>query len=438
MAIKMTVDEFLYRKREKRRLQRLRSKKTNAGTKLAPDRVSSGLRAFRSQIRAKIKSVSKIEELRVDIPKTFSIIDEPSAAIDIFYSLVKNNDKYKKIRKIYFDHSPLQSYDLAAEQLLDHLAEEIRGERIRQKPKVRLLGAFPSDAKSSRFIRGIGILRKLGIADRYMSASEKKTLEIFDRMDNNALRKIRKSSEVTARDSAVERFTDHIENCLNRFGHRLTGQGRQDLGVVSGEVIDNAVEHSQGDGWVIAGYLDTNDPDNICEIAIFNFGISIAESLRALPIDHFTHKLIKPYIDAHSHQGLFGTGWTKDDLLTLVALQDNISSKNESNADTRGGGTIDIIEFFQQIYDECGSTCKSKPKMAILSGRTHIVFDGKYKLKPDKHGRPVIAFNKENRLDLEPDRSYFTHLKKYPFPGTAVCIRFPLQDYQYEKVEDIK
>jgi len=74
--------------------------------------------------------------------------------------------------------------------------------------------------------------------------------------------------------------------------------------------------------------------------------------------------------------------------------------------------------------------------MAILSGRTHILFDGSYSLEPGADGLNIIAFNRENDLNLKPDPKYFTDLGGAAFPGTAVCVRFALQASEVESVEE--
>lgn len=434
MIKKSSVEAFLHEKREKARLHRLWSQqaKSRKPSGVQSPYSSSTMNAFRENFPEIGQTKKNRERISVRVPETFSILDEPKEALKAIYSLVQENDKYGNIGSLYFNHAELLTYDLAAEKILDHLADEIRKERRIQKRKLNLQGAFPHNEQASRFIRAIGIIRTLGLEARYLKESERDQLEIFDRVDNRAVREIRRASETTSRDIAVQRFTDHINNCLKRTGYQLTPEGSQDLGVISGEVIDNAVEHSGGDGWVIAGYLDTLNPENVCEIAIFNFGRSMAATLSDLPKDHFTRQLIQPYLDFHMKKGIFEESWTQEDLLTVIALQEKISCKNNSDEDTRGSGTIDLIEFFQKLYEVCGSMCDSKPKMAILSGNTHIIFDGKYFLKPDRRGRGVIAFNNENSLNSKPDRNYVSRLKGLPFPGTAVCIRFPMQEYQIE------
>jgi hypothetical protein len=65
--------------------------------------------------------------------------------------------------------------------------------------------------------------------------------------------------------------------------------------------------------------------------------------------------------------------------------------------------------------------------MAILSGKTHILFDGTYQMAPDASGRNVIAFNAQNDLSSKPDPKYVRNLGGDGFPGTVISIRFPMK-----------
>lgn len=69
-----------------------------------------------------------------------------------------------------------------------------------------------------------------------------------------------------------------------------------------------------------------------------------------------------------------------------------------------------------------------KTKMAIISGRCHILFDTTYNLKEefiDGKKVPIIAFNEENDLSKAPDINYVKKIEEY-FPGTMISIEFYL------------
>lgn len=342
-------------------------------------------------------------------------------------SFARSAVKERKIKSIFFDHYDLKTYDLAANSLLDIVASEldnqytIKGTRL----KLRCKGALPKDRLVRRFIRAIGIIKHLDIKHEAPSKQESTKLEVFDRRLKHYSPFVANRS-VSQRDKVSQRFVDHINNCLANIDRELTEEGVTRLTEYLAEILNNAEEHSGFIDWTLQGYLDSSAPTPFCEIAIFNFGKSMADTLLGLPKTSYTMSQIQPYIDKHQGRRLFGTDWRPEDLLTVMALQPHVSSKNTCDTDTRGQGTVDLIQFFQTVSMEC-SDLNVNASMAILSGSTHILFDGTHKLSADPSGTTqVIAFNKNNDLLERPDKNYVRPLGDMKFPGTIISIRFPL------------
>ena len=126
----------------------------------------------------------------------------------------------------------------------------------------------------------------------------------------------------------------------------------------------------------------------------------------------FAYQAVSPYVEKHRASEFFASGWDEKNLLTLVALQGDVSSKNTSEDDTRGNGTVEMIEFFDKISHEL-SPSDSSPEMAIISGSSHIRFDGTYSLGDDDSERKVIAFNQPNDLNHPPDKEYVSNLAPF-------------------------
>ena len=127
---------------------------------------------------------------------------------------------------------------------------------------------------------------------------------------------------------------------------------------------------------------------------------------------------------------------TDEELLwTLFSLQHGISRLNSAQDETRGQGTIDLIDSFQKLgrkYDKDGNI--QKPIMSITSGNINILFDGTYTIREDENNLKVIAFNAENSLKNEPDEKYVKNIGNY-FPGTVISIKFFI-DREY--IEELK
>jgi hypothetical protein len=244
-------------------------------------------------------------------------------------------------------------------------------------------------------------------------------------------------SKADYKDKQQARFVDHIQSCLRDHRWELTGLGVQQLGTYIGEILANAEDHADYLDWTVQGYLDNTLTVPMCEIAIFNFGRSIAESMQSAGKDGYTWKQVSPYIEMHAKRKLFGGPWREEDLLTVIALQSHVSRLNTSEQTTRGQGTVEFIEFFQRIHNLC-NRATGEARMAIVSGSTYILFDGTYKLVTREEGAgKTIAFNATNDLYDKPDPKYVKNLGDYRFPGTIISIKFPLSLADSSLVEEV-
>jgi hypothetical protein len=362
--------------------------------------------------------------LSVQIPEVFSVIESPAAAIATISQFAKSI-RQRRARTIRLDHSKLKKYDLAANGLLDIVAVELRKEDSVRRRKTQWSGSFPRDPANRRFIRALGIIKHLELTHEYPPPHEAAELRVFD-VRNRHYYHTQNPNRTDFKSTVVKEFSDHINGCLNDHGRQLTPEARHMLCEYSGEILDNADQHAGMVDWSIQGYLDNSCSTPFCEIAIFNFGKTISETLEELPKSSYTWMQISPYLQMHRKRRLFRANWSERDLLTLIALQGHVSSKNTAATDTRGNGTVDLIEFFQKVYSECSPEAEVRPEMAILSGSTHIRFDGRYKLGASVNGSKIIAFNDKNDLNEAPDDKYVTGLGAFHFPGTVISIRFPL------------
>lgn len=362
--------------------------------------------------------------VRFALPRSFSIIDNPERTIGALASFARAM-RSERLGTVYIDFSKLSDYDLGANGLLDILVDELTVEFRRAGRTVRWNGNFPGDPAHARFVRAMGVIKRLKVVHEYPSPADEERLELFDSRCRHYIRLLRphqidKKSKVTAE------LADHINRCLKTINKQLTPASRARLCAYVGEILDNAEQHSGLLDWAIQSYLDTMVETPMCEVVIFNFGRTIAETFEELPPDSFTRIQVQKYIDLHSQRRFFSAGWRKEDLYTLIALQGNVSTKNQNASDTRGNGTVDLIDFFQRVHAECTGTPGPDARMVIVSGSTRILFDGKYEMAPNHDGIRVIAFNADNKLEDRPDRDYVRKLDGVSFPGTLIGLKFPL------------
>lgn len=444
---KENVDLFLTRKREKRARKKRRlallAKLARARAKLHSNEKATvfGPTSIIASLLSKAASSSLAlpqTSLHLKVPATFSMLADPDTALAMVCSFAKTH-REKIISDVFVDLEGIKEQDLGAHALLDKLVEEMVVQTKYQGARMGWKGNFPIDPARKRFVMAMGIIRQLGLTDRYLKLNEAKKIHLFERRCRHYIRQVKpvNPEDKSAQANAAQRFVDHVSKCLAREGRDLTNEGRSTLCNYVVEVIDNAENHAGMVDWTIQGYVDMAMTEPQCEIVVFNFGKSIAETLEELPADSYTMKQIHKYLELHSTNGWFTPKWRREDLLTLIALQGSVSSKNDSENSTRGQGTADLIEFFQQMNDERTIEGNTAASMYIVSGSTRILFDPKYRLIRDEEGRRVIAFNQANDLNEPPDSTCVMPLKSGSrLPGTMIGIKFAVKSDLTQPVVD--
>jgi hypothetical protein len=364
--------------------------------------------------------------VRFSFPEKFSLLDHPDAALNAIGVLAQKLTQ-PSIRSIFLDFSNLSETDLAANALLDILIDEIRvSHRLLRPKKTRWRGIYPKDPSHKRFMKAMGVVSVLQIESEKPSDDEAKKLKLFEQRCRNYDAGI-KPLDADRKAHVISGFMTHLAQCLSTIGKTLDGELCQQVGVYMGEIIDNAEEHAGMIDWTIQGYLDTWAAAPMCEIVICNFGTSISKSLTNLPHGHNTLRQLRTYLTIHSAKKYFGPQWHPAELVTLCALQQGVSRKNDGKSTTRGQGTVDFIDAFQRIHEEYSPSHPQIPaRMAILSGSSYVLFDGTYRMTGGESANRTIAFNKSNSLQEKPDQKYVRHLNGVDFPGTLISIRFPL------------
>lgn len=436
------LELFYWEKRTKKHLHRKKVKKDRWYKKAARAHKKANLSLKKSirdlhYVREMTKSALSKEKhkqpnnrLEVKLPENFSIIDNPEETLSLLHSFapVFNNG----IEEVYISHEDVQFNDLGAELLLARIAKVAKDTEFINNHMIGFRGAYPPSDNACRLVRAVGVVKDLKV--RGHQATEENDKIILFKRDSIHNENVNIGSQ-NQETRATEGIVNHLNRCLEDSDHQLTDEAESELARYVGEILTNAEEHSGDVNWKIVGYLDKNDEKRICEVVIYNFGKTIANTFTDLPSNDFAKKSVNSYVDMHKNEGLFTSHWTEEDLITLVALQGRISSKNEPDDNTRGHGTVDLIQFFQSISDEA-----QRPKdiesarMCILSGKTHIRFDNTYRMEKDQYGRDTIAFNHSNDLHLPPDRKYVKNLGMCSFPGTLIAIRFLLPESATEEL----
>ena len=227
----------------------------------------------------------------------------------------------------------------------------------------------------------------------------------------------------------ASRVSRRLRRWLSEHNYSLDKEFEENFLHIVGETLDNAVHHSQAGWWVCADLRVRQDRPPLLEVAIFNFGSSMGESMDTIPDTSQTRHEIHSLREEHRRRENFGARWTEHNLLGLFAIQDGNSRFGAERG--RGGGTHRIVETFQEISND--TEYDKECRLGWVSGRTAIYLDGRYQLGPSRiptrASRDDIAFNPPNDLHETPDHLAVVNLDP-PFPGTLLKLEFPLRaDY---------
>jgi hypothetical protein len=322
---------------------------------------------------------SKIEPydgvVGIKIPSVFSFIDNPSETLGTLYRL-RSAIEDRHAKQIFFDHSDCKVLDLCASVVTDVLV--LRGKRQRQfrGSNFAASGHFSSEPEVNVLLKASGILKHLGVSKAMLPK------EVEERLKLCPLHSGRPSPPDQTSDCelAATKLTQFFDTCLSTEKYALKDEWKTKLISLITEVLDNCEQHASRDQhWYTIGYFNhlANEAGGDCHIVIFNFGDSIYESLQRKDTSASLKAQISDLASQHRSRGLFlrRPKWEEETLWTLYALQEGVSRFTDTpGGEDRGNGTVRMIQFFTDLAGE-------EPKMALVSGKTYILFDGKYKLR---------------------------------------------------------
>ena len=371
----------------------------------------------------------------ISIPETFSFIENPAQTLGTLYRL-RAAIENQSASEVYFDHSKCKLLDLCASVVTDVLV--LRGKRQRHLRGTVLSasGTFSSDVDVNVLLKASGILKHLGVPDAGLPKDVQQRLKLCP------LKTGKPSPPEQTSDSelAATELTRFFDSCLSTEKYVLKAEWKGKLISLITEVLDNCEQHANRDHhWYTIGHFNQleGEAGGECHIVIFNLGDSIYESLKRNDTPESLKRQISDLASTHRSRGFFGLGkakWEEETLWTLYALQEGVSRFTDApGGQDRGNGTVRMIKFFTDLAGE-------HPKMALVSGKTFILFDGKYQLR-DKlseggEKRKVIAFNERNDLGTPPDEEYVKSLP-FKFPGTLVSLRFILHREFLKRVQEV-
>jgi len=190
-----------------------------------------------------------------------------------------------------------------------------------------------------------------------------------------------------------------------------------------GEQFDNVLEHvPDAETAQLCCFYDRTNKE--LTIMIYNFGPTIAEKMKSSKLPPEITEPIKQLIASHKSRLSFlpsrvGYAFSEENALTLLALQEGISSRLEFDP-SRGFGLLDYIDHCFTLTPNC--------RIAIISGTTAITINNKYPISSRYvlgRERRVLALNAANDLLTKPDPNNLRTLN-VKFPGVIIETTIPL------------
>ncbi|EKE05540.1 MAG: hypothetical protein ACD_19C00229G0005 [uncultured bacterium] len=303
MVLNKDIDLFLHLKRERRRLARLSELKNKRAIESQATKSEGNRLPYNSNVlnlllpdNHRVRHKPSKKRIVINVPNIFSLISNPKESLSVLMDFVDNERKLSP-GNIYFNHGDLEEVELGAEAVLDYVAEEIRKELNSRHYKVRLGGAYPANLTLQKYLREIGIVHKFGIEERGFLQGRRSSLT-FEKGSVSAIFS-RNSVGQTYNEVVINQFVNYINTCLEHSARELTVEAKYSIGKYIGEVLDNIEQHSGENIWQIVGYLDREHMQPKCEIVIFNFGRTMAQTFYDLPAESYAISKVKPYINLH-------------------------------------------------------------------------------------------------------------------------------------------
>lgn len=385
--------------------------------------------------------------IEIKIPKVFSFIRNADETLETLIS-IRRALGLRSLTEIYFDHSQCEYMDLCASIVRDVIVLRAKTQARLEHRKLTISGNWSNVISVNVMLVSSGILKHLK-----HPISELLPQEIKARLRLCPLKIGRPGPLELSSDSELEasKLAAFFDECLRTEHYRLKGEWKLNLINLITEVLDNAEQHAgEKPHWYTIGYYnhsETQDEGGECHIVLFNFGMSIFESLNGNDTSEELKHQIRELADFHRSRGFFAFTkkivnaniavvfpiWQEETLWTLYSLQEGVSRfRNLPGGEDRGNGTVKMIDFFTELASK-------HPEMALVSGSTHILFDGTYRIHPikveDGEERKVIAFNEANDLKQHPDFKYVRSTPNY-FPGTLVTLRFRVRKNDLDRIKE--
>jgi hypothetical protein len=241
--------------------------------------------------------------------------------------------------------------------------------------------------------------------------------------------------------SAATEIVKYVDDCMLNHEYNLSDIGKNYLGGIVSEILNNAEDHSPFKSWYVTAnhFSDLKIEDNknlVSEVnlAFLNFGYSFFEGFEQTKEEN--QEIYLQMNDLFNQNTNFGADkkFTKEKLFTLYALQDGFS-RLKYESESRGTGSMKFINSFLGIGDYEDTEKGYCPQLSLFSGSTLLKCDNTY--KPFSLDNVYyLSLNKERDLAVLPSDTHLQTLTDY-FPGSLLSIKIYFnKEHLTKKIEN--
>jgi hypothetical protein len=223
----------------------------------------------------------------IPIPEKFSFLSNPTSVVDILYSLMNLADRHG-FDEVWFDHSECKELGVCASITADLVIVALRDKWRRTGRNIRFGGTYPSDPRVAEILRATGVIKHLQVAGHILDDPKYIHFPLLV-----GIKKDPKARDTSDHERAAQKVAEYFDSCLRIQEMRLASAGFREITKMLGEVLNNAEEHSGTDKWYIFGYMiQEKEGFGRCNIAIFNFGKTIYQTLEELDSKNSVKRLM--------------------------------------------------------------------------------------------------------------------------------------------------
>lgn len=369
-----------------------------------------------------------IDKVVYQVPEIFSLIEKPDESYGFIEKIINTIYNNRAIT-IEIDYQKCKTIHLGAQIYLDILLRDI----FECAKKLSDVNQSYSILKTVRpiNIENDNVKKLINSIGSYAILTNRRTkyndIVPYPLCEFKTNPKATPLFNIETKERHTTELIEYIIESLGRVEKELTPESIENLSIIIGEILINAEEHSSNKHRFSIGYFqEYNNSEGghygIFNLAILNFGDTIYDKFKNpnCPRKDVVQKM-KSLSEQYTKSNFFSSKIKEETLWTLYALQDAVTSVSPEKNIKRGNGSIKFIESFFNLKGENGGMDKIS-RLAILSGNTSILFDGRYIIKEiDKEGEKfkVMTFNDEGDISKKPDEKYVKFVDNY-FPGTII------------------